>query len=352
MPQRKLILRNWQCPGDIVMMTAAVRDLHLSYPGQFLTDVRTPCPQLWAHNPYITPLANSEAPLFQCDYPLIWKANHEPWHFVHGFSDYLNEKLGLTIRTTAHRGDIYLTEAEKGQRTQVEEVVGQKVPYWLLVSGGKLDVTVKWWAAERHQAVIDHFAGRILFVQVGNAGDEHPPLRGVVDLRGQTDLRQLVRLVYHCQGCVSPISLLMHLAAAVPCDPYGPKNRPCVVIAGGREPPHWVAYPHHQFLHRVGALRCCDDGGCWKNRVVPLGDGDSRDRLEERCVDVVELEDPSMKDPLVTHRYAKTSRVLPRCMHLVTVADVVRAIELYFEGGALRYLMPEQSAASRPHVRD
>ena len=33
-----------------------------------------------------------------------------------------------------------------------------------------------------------------------------------------------------------------------------PKNRPCVVIAGGREPPHFTAYPHHQFIHTVG--RC------------------------------------------------------------------------------------------------
>src|ERR1700736_1540911 len=40
---RRLILRNSLSPGDIVMLTAAVRDLHLSYPGQFLTDTRTPC---------------------------------------------------------------------------------------------------------------------------------------------------------------------------------------------------------------------------------------------------------------------------------------------------------------------
>ena len=38
----KLILRNSQSPGDIVMLTAAVRDLHACRPGQFLTDVRTP----------------------------------------------------------------------------------------------------------------------------------------------------------------------------------------------------------------------------------------------------------------------------------------------------------------------
>src|SRR5690348_9574070 len=53
---QKLILRNFQSPGDIVMLTAAVRDLHRCYPGRFLTDVRTSCPDLWTINPYLTPL--------------------------------------------------------------------------------------------------------------------------------------------------------------------------------------------------------------------------------------------------------------------------------------------------------
>ena len=45
------------------------------------------------------------------------------------------------------------------------------------------------------------------------------------------------------------------------------------MVAGGREPPHFTAYPHHQYIHTVGALRCCDDGGCWKSRTRALGDG-------------------------------------------------------------------------------
>jgi hypothetical protein len=48
---RKLILSSFQSAGDIVMLTAAVRDLHRSHPGEFLTDVRTPFPQLWSYYP-------------------------------------------------------------------------------------------------------------------------------------------------------------------------------------------------------------------------------------------------------------------------------------------------------------
>ena len=166
--------------------------------------------------------------------------------------------------------------------------------------------------------MIDHFRGRIQFVQVGEAGHHHPALDGVIDLRGQTDLRQLVRLVYHAQGVISPVSLLMHLAAAVESPPGHPASRPCVVIAGGREPPHFTAYPHHQYIHTIGALRCCDQGGCWKSRTLPIGDGDSKDEPGELCVDVV------------GH--------LPRCMHMITADEVIRRISLYFDGGAIDYV--------------
>ncbi len=326
-PVVKLILRNLLSPGDIVMLTAAVRDLHAAYPRRFITDVRTPCPELWEHNPYLTPLAENDPDvrLIDCQYPLIHRSNHAPYHFIHGFIEYLNEQLDLKIKPTVFRGDIHISPQEKAWFSQVEEIVKEPVPFWIVVSGGKRDFTVKWWDVRRYQEVVDHFAGRIQFVQVGEAAHEHPALRGVIDLRGKTDLRQLVRLVYHAQGVLCAVTLHMHLAAAVEVRPGMPRNRPCVVIAGGREPPQWEAYPHHQYLHRAGALRCCDDGGCWKSRVVPLGDGDEKDRLAHRCVDVV--------------------GTLPRCMDMIAPADVIRAIELYFEGGAIEHLSPSQQRA-------
>ncbi|MDE2986333.1 MAG: ADP-heptose--LPS heptosyltransferase [Gemmatimonadota bacterium] len=317
---RKLILRNFQSPGDIVMLTAAVRDLHRCYPERFLTDVRTSCPALWENNPHLVPL-NEEDPdveVVDCHYPLIHQSNQTPCHFLHGFIHYLNATLGLRIEPGAFKGDIHISDDEKEWFSLVEETHGQSRPFWTIVSGGKLDYTIKWWDPNRYQAVVDHFRGRVEFVQVGEDGHHHPPLDGVVDMRGQTTLRQLVRLMYHAQGVVTPISLPMHLAAAVEMKPGMPRNRPCVVIAGGREPPHWTAYPHHQFIHTVGALKCCDDGGCWKSRTVPLGDGDYKDGPEELCVDVV--------------------GDLPRCMDMITAEEVIRRIEWYFGGGAIEYL--------------
>ena len=53
---RRLILRSFPSPGDVVMLTAAVRDLHLAQQGKFETDVRTSADAIWLHNPYITRL--------------------------------------------------------------------------------------------------------------------------------------------------------------------------------------------------------------------------------------------------------------------------------------------------------
>lgn len=310
------------------MLTAAVRDLHLAHPGRFLTDVRTSCQSLWQNNPYITSMADDEADAehIECRYPLINSSNKLPHHFVQAFAEFLADRLRLPIKTTAFKGDIHVSAREKAWKSQVHEIVGLDVPFWVIVAGGKRDFTVKWWSHERFQAVVDYFQGRILFVQVGDSKHHHPRLRGVLDLVGKTDLRQLVRLIYHSQGVLSPVTLHMHLAAAVEVKGGRPKNRPCVVIAGGREPPHWEAYAHHQFIHTVGSLLCCDNGGCWKARTVALGDGDPKDAPESRCVDVVDE--------------------LPRCMDLISAAEVVARIERYFDGGSVRYLAAHERQAA------
>ncbi len=317
---RKLLLRQFQSPGDIVMLTAAVRDLHATYPGEFATDVETSCPDLWEHNPYIQPLdrADPELEIVDCQYPLIHQSNQKPFHFIHGFIRFLNEKLGLRIEPGAFRGDIHLSHEEAVGRGAIAEMLGRKVHHWLVNAGGKNDFTIKWWSHERYQRVIDAFAGRILFVQVGAADHHHPPLKGVIDMRGRTTIRQLVGLVYRAQGVLTPVSLPMHLAAAVPTVGGAAVRRACVVVAGGREPPHWEAYPTHQFIHTVGSLECCRTGGCWRARTLPLGDGDEKDHPNQLCLDVV--------------------GDMPRCMEMIRSEDVIRRIEWCFENGSRPWL--------------
>jgi len=330
---KKLILA---CPyslGDIVMLTAAVRDLHKSYPRQFVTDVRDSFPEVWEHNPYLTRLDENDpdARILKCHYPLINRSNELPYHALHGFRMFLNQRLGLDIQPTAFKGDIHISREEKNWFSQVQELTGQDTAFWIIAAGGKFDVTIKWWDTERYQEVVDYFRGEIQFVQVGDKGHHHPPLKGVIDLRGRTDVRQLIRLVYHSQGVLCGITSLMHLAVAVEVKQGRPAHRPCVVVAGGREAVHWAAYPSHQFIHTVGALRCCARGGCWRSRTFPLGDGERGDQPGFLCVDVIGN--------------------LARCMDMISADAVIKRIETYFDGGALKYLSLRQAKAAAKGIR-
>jgi hypothetical protein len=311
------------------MLSAALRDLHRLCPGQFLTDVRTVFPELWLHNPYITQLESFDPTVetLGCDTMFIAQSDRGPCHYIYAFLDFLNRRLGLRLEPTEFRGDIHLSEAELAAPSPIRELTGKDAPYWIVCAGGKYDLTTKWWAAERYQQVVDHFRGRIQFVQVGYAGHYHPRLDGVMDLRGRTNLRQLIRLVHNTEGVLCGVTSLMHLAAAVPRPLHRTGLRPCVVIAGGREPPHWEAYPGHQFIHTMGALECCATTGCWKSRTTPLGDGSTDDEPEKRCVAVVGS--------------------LPRCMDLITAQDVIRRIEMTIDGGASRYLRPGEARVAR-----
>ena len=332
-PVQKLILTHYLAPGDVVMLTAAVRDLHHAYPGRFITDVRTSCPALWENNPYLTPLdlGDPEVRAVHCHYPLIHQSNQRPVHFLEGFIEFLNETLGLRIQLSRFHGDIHLSRPEKRAPSLLRQGTGLDLPYWIIVAGGKRDFTIKWWHFRRWQAVVDHFRGRLLFVQVGEACHYHPPLRGVVDLRGRTSLRDLVRLVYRAEGVLCPVTLVMHLAAAVECPPGGRPVRPCVVVAGGREPPHWEAYPHHQFIHTVGALPCCAAGGCWRSRIMPLGDRNEKDHPQQLCQRVVSG--------------------LPACMAMVTPEEVCRRIEFYLSGSPDLALTPHQARRAQYFLR-
>lgn len=302
------------------MLTAALRDLHLCYPNRYITDVRTPYPELWDNNPYLSDLSEDDptVEVINCEYPLIKQSNSRPFHFLHGFTEFLNNYLQLQIKPTLFKGDIHLSESERLLPNPIRKYVNTDLDYWLINAGGKYDFTAKWWAVERYQQVVDHFTHRIQFVQIGAKSDYHPLLQNVIDLRGKTNLRELVYFVYHAQGILTPVSLPMHLSAAVPTKAGMPKERPCVVIAGGREPPQWEAYPQHQFIHTSGSLKCCETGGCWKARAYPLGDGDEKDRTENLCGNLVGR--------------------FPRCMALITAEDVIRRIEYYYQGRQLRYL--------------
>lgn len=317
---KKVIFKNGQSPGDIVMLTAAVRDLKLSHP-DIQIDVRTPCESIWDNNPYLTSLEDDD-PLvktYEIGYPLIHNSNECQYHFIHGFRKDIENKLNIIIPPTKFKGDIHISVEEKNWISQIEEM-GIKQKFWIIIAGGKFDFTAKWNNPQTYQKVINHFKNKILFVQCGEKDHWHPELDGVINLIGKTDLRQFIRLIYHSIGVLCPVTFAMHAAAAVESK-HKLKNRPCVVVAGGREPSQWEKYPHHRFLETNGCIDCCDNGGCWKSRCHKVGDGDKKDQ-ENICIYPIKINE-------------KLS--IPKCIDMISDKEIIQAIEKYYDGGILKY---------------
>lgn len=298
----KIFITQTQSPGDIVMLTAAVRDLKKSHP-YIGVNVRTSCMELWENNPYLdrSITAGNADRVINLKYPLIHESNRLPYHFIHAFRKELSLQLGLEIRQGDFKGDLHLTPAEK---VWFPELSFQD--YWLIDAGYKLDMPLKHWGFENYQKLVDLLAGKVTFIQIGERNPKHihDPLRGVVDMVGKTTTRQLIQLMYHAAGVVTPVSFPMHLSAAVPT--VDGSLRPCITLAGGREPAHWEAYPGHQYLHTVGMLDCCRKKSCWK--AVPF-----EKEGKAGCLHPIGLGD----------------EFVGKCMTLISPEHVANLVELY-----------------------
>jgi len=306
----KVLLKNHQAPGDTLMMTCAVRDLKKAYP-HYQIKVDTTAPRIWDNNPYLSDFNDPDLVLNVGPKIATQGSKTSGLHFANAFRICLEANFGRTIPQGLIKPDIHLSEWEQNKPPIIEG------DYWLITAGGKPDFSAKIWPFERWQEVVNRLPW-ITFVQLGCAKHRHSHLGGknVLDFIGKTEdpetgFRDLFNLFLHCQGSAGLVSLQMHLAAAF--------DKPCVVVAGSREPSQWEAYPSHRYLHNQGALRCTL-GASFQQGPLLL---DSCWRAKTgACTNKVES--------------------VPKCIDMITVEDVVRSIETYYEGGRLAH--PEKKA--------
>lgn len=312
---QKLILEQPQSPGDQLVLSMAIETLHLTYPRRFITDVDVSCPDIYLHNPHITNLKDEKtARRIKVEYPAIHESDQRNVHFGQGFCEYLSKQLGVPLSLKVNRPYLYFSEEENGYISRVEEVTGKNTPHLVLNCGVKQDYTCKSWVPSYWQELVDllnaYFQGKVVIVQTGEEHHLHKPLKNVINQIGKTNTREFIRLCRSADMGIGPVTFMQHVMAAL--------QKPYVCLAGGREGKLFTEYPLQTTLHTIGALDCCKLGGCWKSRVVPLGDGDKKDT--ELCTNTVTL----------------NNEIVQKCMSIITPEDVFRSVVRYYEGGALK----------------
>lgn len=296
-------------PGDAAVLTGTIRDLKHTYPNLRI-NVDTTAQYLWDNNPYLDASVtrdNAER-VIRADYPLIMRSNQGVYNFFQTPRIHLARELGLPIGAGDYAVDIHLSDDEKNTSPSA-------LPkrYWIINAGFKSDFTNKGWEIARYAEVVHRLRGKVQFVQIGEDNKEHThkEIPGAINLIGKTDGRKILQVIYHAAGVLTGCSYPMHLSSMV-TDPNVCRDlRPCVCILGGREPIVWVQQRNMQCLHCAGLLDCCQEGGCWRSRVEKLSDGsDKNDSLCEHPVKTA------------------SGQVVPLCMDMITVDDVVRKIEM------------------------
>jgi hypothetical protein len=268
----------------------------------------TAASHVFENNPHVLHRDGDQGEMIVMEYPLIHQSNQSAAHFMEGYLQFLGQKLGIEIKSVVNRPQLYLSEEEKAWLPQVHEVTGKPVKYWVVCSGVKDDYTVKGWGPHNYQAVVDKTTW-VQWVQVGESDHNHKPLSGVLDMRGKTDLRQLIRMCYHAEGGLGGVSLLHHLFAAL--------AKPFVCVASGMEAVAWERYQGETYLSKGHCVPCGKDGGCWRSRVVPLKDGNEKDKS------------------LCELPFYSGSHAIPKCMAMIKPDEVVTAILDFKIGGRL-----------------
>ena len=299
MAKLKLELHNGQAAGDTLCMTSAIRDLKNSHNDKYDIKPVTNYMHMWDNNPYVSTFDSADIIIKVGTGIGVNGSQTSGLHMCNAYRLSIEEKLNINIRQGAIRGDVHLSQEEKDKAPFVDG------HYWIISPGTRNQFTSKIWPYDRWQKVVESFPN-ITFVQIGLKEHNIPKLQGknIIDFTGKTEhpeigIRDLFKLCYHAQGGLSLVSFLMHLMGAF--------QKPCVVVAGAREPVSFEAYNYHRYLHNQGSMMCSKHTditkSCWRTSV-------------EGCTN-------------------RTKTGHPKCLDMITVDNVIEAFESYYVGGRL-----------------
>lgn len=232
--------------GDYVMFSTVLFELHRR--GKRGMWVLSDHPDLFRHNPYVSAVVPNNKRMKY----LLGRLGVVPQHPYYSrpivnFEDRdiqpprgrhilscLCQTAGICGKITL-RPYMYLSESEKKKG----HIVANQVAIHSSSLGAQFLIATKQWYPERFQLVVDALKHRVSFVQIGTKKD--PLLRGAIDLRDRTSIRETAALLSQSMLFIGLVGFPMHLARAVDCR--------SVIIYGGRESPEQSGYPCNENLY-------------------------------------------------------------------------------------------------------
>jgi ADP-heptose:LPS heptosyltransferase len=294
LPPDEIVFKNRQAIGDILTMTAGIRDFKNAFPNTKVGVVTTAM-HLWDHNPNIDHNFKDNEKILEIGPGFATnKSNLLNLHMCNAFRTDIENKLHISFPQGPIRPDIWMTQDEYNRPPLIDG------PYWLFIYGGEPGWPAKQY--HRWQEVINMLKDDVKIVQLGVKGHPYPHLDNTVDYIGKTEdrntgLRDLFNLFLHAQGSLGLVSMHMHLSAAF--------GNPCVVVAGAREPAWFTNYFGHQYVQSNGTMFCGEHTACWKCKL-------------EGCRNLVDGK-------------------LPKCAEIIEPEEIADGVRKYYRGGRLEY---------------
>jgi len=326
--KRTLRLLNKLSPGDVVMLTAAVRDLHRSHPDKFQTWVQTSAGSLWDNNPLIKPLPTADAEIedIHCAYPLIHRSNRTPHHFIHGFMQDLGDKLGVKIEPTEFKGDIHLSEDEQRWMSQVQEITRMPVPFWIIGAGGATSYTAI--RADVTSTTVLSFSGNTAITWTPSSNNAAEVMNGLVawqraDRHVMVDSSNQVTIWGGADGCLPDAQRVTYAGPVLQTVSLGQQP---VVAFGGTEGLRLLAGELGNDNFTLVVVACSDTLNDWGSLFGP-------DNSQSGAVAGVAVNAGQVK--LIESGgggYARLSAETPGCLCPLTIIYENKQARLYWLG--------------------
>lgn len=261
--------------GDTVLITALARQIFQRYGAK--TIVITKWADLFRHHPAIA--GNISIPSLNfVTKPLVkWFIRHVSGERVFRFGYYAGrhvsreimladhsrpvslfqlstEQLPITVDYQDCRAEIHFSPEEIKAFERRFSALGQ---YALIKSAGKTTFTTnKEWRVEYFQELVGLLPA-VRWVQVGERSD--PKLSGCEDLRGATNVRELLWLIRGARFIVATEGFYNHASSAF--------NTPSFTIFSGFHLPDVARYPNTIPILREPPMACSP---CWLERPCPI----------------------------------------------------------------------------------